>query len=360
MASDVMIGKKLVGDRHPCFVTFELGPTHEGLDSAKRLVKCAADAGADAVKVQILDPDRLVADKKQLFSYSVLTDRETGATETVEEPLYDILLRRYLNDDDWADVKKYADDLGMSFFSTVGFEEDIELVERMGCHSIKLASADVNHFPLIRRAAKSGLCIQLDTGMSTLGEIEEAIDIIRCEGNENIIIHQCPSGYPARLSSINLRMIQTIKSMFPFPVGFSDHSPGNDMDVAAVAMGVNLVEKTITEDRMIRSVEHVMSIEPAEMVDFVQSIKAVEVALGTGRRVINSAEKEKRSLIRRSVFLKSSAASGQRLVDCDVEFKRPGLGLSPKAYEKSLNAKLKRNVGAGEMINISDLDYGDH
>lgn len=349
------IGNKQVGDGMPCFVTFEIGPTHNGVKSAKRLIKYAAEAGADAVKFQIFDPDRLVADKTQMFSYSVLKDRNTGELEAVEEPLYDILSRRSLAYEEWRDVKAYSDELGMAFFATVGFDEDVDLLENLGCHSIKIASADVNHFPLLRRAARSGMCIQLDTGMSSLGEIEDAIDVIRGEGNVNIIIHQCPSGYPARLESINLNIIPTLKRMFPYPVAYSDHTPGAEMDIAAVALGANLVEKTITEDRMTRSVEHVMSLEPDEMKPFIQKIRDIETAMGTNRRELSEEEKRKRMTIRRSTFLKSDAKAGQKLSECDVEFRRPGFGLSPVRYEELSGKKLVRDIDAGEMLSSDDL-----
>ena len=169
----IKISNREIGDGNPCFITFEAGPTHDGLESAKHLVKLAAEAGADAIKFQISDPDRLVADKKMPFSYEVLVDRKTGKTETVTEPLYDILCRRALTPDEWRELKQYSDSLGLVFFSTVGFEEDVQLLEELGCHSIKIASADVNHFPLIRRVARTGMNVQLDTGNATIGEVEE-------------------------------------------------------------------------------------------------------------------------------------------------------------------------------------------
>ena len=325
----VKINNTTIGDGYPCYITFEIGPTHDGLDSAKRLIKHAANAGANAVKFQISDPDREVSDKTQMFSYGILKNRETGEIETVEEPLYDLLKKRSLADEQWIELKKYSDELGIDFFSTVDFKENIELLVKLGCHSIKIGSADVNHFPLIRQAAKTGLCIQLDTGMATLGEIERAVDVVRSEGNENIIIHHCPSGYPARLDSINLKIIKTLKKMFSYPIAFSDHTPGNEMDIAAVVLGANMVEKTITEDRMTPSVEHVMSIEPNEMKDFVRTIREVEIGLGTGRRVMHSEEIKKRNALRRSVFLIEPAKKGQRLGDCKVEFRRPGFGFTP-------------------------------
>ncbi len=352
----ITIAERKIGDGEPCYVTFEIGPTHNGVESAKRLIRHAADAGADAVKVQIFDPDRLVADKAQLFSYGVLKDRESGEIETVEEPLYDILKRRSLSNDEWRVVKAFSDELGMAFFATVGFDEDVDLLEELGCHSIKIASADVNHFPLLRRAARTGMCIQLDTGMASLDEIAAAVDVIRSEGNESIIIHQCPSGYPARLESINLNIIPTLKRMFPYPAAFSDHTPGAEMDIAAIALGANLVEKTITEDRMTRSVEHVMSLEPHEMKRFVETIREVETAIGSHQRVLHPEEIKKRDAVRRSVFLRADARAGQKLAECDVEFRRPGFGVTPDRYEEWLDRSLARDLAAGSMLTLEDLE----
>ncbi len=351
----VKFGARDVGDGAPCFVTFEAGPTHDGLESAIRLVRLSAEAGADAVKFQILDPDRLVADRTQMFSYDVLVDRESGRTETVSEPLYDLLARRAMPFEDWRKVKEVADSLGLAFFATAGFEDEIDLLAELGCYSLKVASGDVNHLPLIRHAARTGMCLQLDTGNSSIGEIEAAVDVIREEGNEDIIIHQCPSGYPARLESINLSIISTLKQMFPYPIAYSDHTPGWDMDVAAVAMGANLVEKTISEDRTALGVEHIMSLEPDEMAAFVRVIRDVEQAIGSPRRILHPEERKRRMAIRRSVFLKEDARRGSRLGDIAVEFRRPGTGVPPDAYESLLDARLGSDLPAGHALSLGDL-----
>ncbi len=352
----VQIGNKRIGDGHPCFITYEAGPTHDGLESAKRLVKLAAEAGADAVKFQTFDPDRLVADKKMLFSYEVLVDRKTGKKQTVDEPLYDILCRRTLPPNEWRELKNYSDSFGLVFFSTVGFEEDVRLLEELECHSIKIASADINHFPLIRQVARTGMCIQLDTGNATIGEVEKAVDVCRSEGNDNIIIHNCPSGYPARLESINLKIIPTLKKMFPeYPIAYSDHTPGWEMDVAAVALGANLVEKTITEDRTTPSVEHIFSLEPGEMKKFISTIRDVETALGRTRRIMYLEELEKRKNVRRSVFLKSSVQEGQRLGDVEVDFRRPGFGIGPDMYELLLHLRFMSDLPAEHQLTLKDL-----
>ncbi len=351
----VQFNNRLVGDGQPCFITFEAGPTHNGLASAKRLIKYAVEAGADAVKFQILDPDRLVADKQQLFTYQILVDRQTGKMETVSEPLYDIFVRRSLSKQEWIELKKQCDELNLAFFATVGFIDEIEFLEKLGCDSIKIASADVNHFPLIRRAAQTGMCIQLDTGKSSVGEIEMAVDVIRAEGNEKVIIHHCPSGYPARLESINLNVIPTLKRMFPYPIAFSDHTPGSVMDVAAVSLGANLIEKTITEDRTTKSVEHIMSLEPDEMKSFVETIRELETALGSSQRILHEKEKQDRLAIRRSVYLTRQGKRGDKLRDCQVEFRRPGFGIPPDRYDELLDSTLKSDFPVDHCLRLGDL-----
>lgn len=352
------LGDRKVGDGAPCFITFEAGPTHSGLKSAKRLINHAAEAGADAVKFQIFDPDRLVSDRTQLFTYDVLVDRETGRTETVSEPLYDLFVRRSLTESEWRELKAHSDSLGLLFFATVGFSEEVRLAESLGCHSIKIASADVNHVPLIREVAKTGLCVQLDTGSSTLGEIEEAVDLVYSEGNENVIVHHCPSGYPAHLESINLQVIPTLKRALPCPIAFSDHTPGWEMDIAAITLGANMVEKTITEDRMTRSVEHVMSLEPSEMKRFVEVIRDLEVALGSPRRFLSEEEKEKRTAIRRSIFLRRPLAAGHILTEQDLDYRRPGFGLPPKEADHIIGMKLSADKSADTPLSYKDLIDG--
>ena len=352
----VTFGKRQVGGGAPCFITFEAGPTHNGLELAKRLVTLAAEAGGDAVKFQIIDPDRLVADKTLPFTYEVLADRETGATDTVTEPLYDILARRAMSHDEWRALKSHADTCGVAFFATVGFPDEIDLLEELNCDSIKIASADANHLPLIRRAAETGMCLQLDTGSSSIGEIEAAVDIISEAGNDNIIIHHCPSGYPARLESINLNVIPTLKRMFPYPIAYSDHTPGWEMDVAALALGADLIEKSITEDRATRSIEHIFSLEPANMAAFLRTIREVEQAMGTTRRVLHPEEKKKRLAVRRSVCAARALKAGQTLSPADFDYRRPGFGIAPDQVDRLLGRTLAVDKQAGEAFAWGDFE----
>jgi sialic acid synthase SpsE len=343
-----------VGEGAPCYVVFEAGPTHQGLESAKRLAKYAKDAGGNAIKFQIFDALRLVADPDLPFAYQVLADRVSGELESVTESLREILLRRQMTREEWSEVKRYCDEIGIAFFATACFYEDIDFLVEIGCHSIKIASADVNHLPLIRYAAATGLCIQIDTGMASIGEIETAVDAIHAQ-SAHLIIHHCPSDYPARLESINLRAIPTLQRVFGCPVAFSDHSVGWNMDIAAVSIGANMIEKTITEDRTTRSVEHVMSLEPDDMRRFVDIIREVETALGMARRVLSDAERQKRESLRRSIHAIRDLPAGHVLHEEDIDYRRPGTGIPPDHLESVLSRTLRSEIRAGTRIKWSDL-----
>lgn len=353
--SDIEINGRKIGDGHPCYITFEAGPTHDGVESAIELVNIAAKSGADAIKFQIIDPERLVADKNQLFEFDILLDKKTGETKTVKEPLYNLIKKRSLSFEEWRKVKAAADDAGIAFFATVGFEDEIGLLTELGCDSIKIASADLNHYPLLRLAAKSGMLVQLDTGNGTLGEVEKAVDILNDEGCQRILIHQCPSGYPAHLDSIHLNMITTIKQMFPYPAAFSDHTPGWHMDVAAVALGANLIEKTITKDRCTPSVEHIFSLEEEDAKEFVKIIREVETGLGSSRRSLHPSQRQSRNKIRRSAFLITDVKKGEKLSEVNIEYRRPGDGIAPDYLDDLNDPTFSNDLKAGHKLALSDL-----
>ncbi len=350
------IGNKYIGDNYPCFITFEAGATHDGLDYAKKLIKYSADSGADAVKFQIFDPDELIADKNLMFDFDILVDAKNNKTKRISENLYDIFVRRSLTFKEWAELKNYSDSLGLTFFATIGDELGLKFIKEVGCHSIKIASADVNYFPFLREVAKTNISIQLDTGNSTIGEISDAIDLIKSEGNNDIIIHNCPSGYPAKLESINLKMLKSLKEMFNCPVAYSDHSVGFDMDIAAVALGANLLEKTITLDRTTPRVEHIMSLEPNDMKFFVEKIREIEIALGSSRRILTDQEKINRLKVRRSIYSDGTYEVGTKFKDMKLKFKRPGYGISPDKVDDLKDKILSKRINSNQLLKLSDFE----
>lgn len=354
--TEIKINGKKIGDDSTCFIVFEAGPTHDGLESAIELVEMAARSGADAIKFQILNPDRLVADKTQQFTFDILVNKETGETKTVSESLYKLLKSRSLSFDDWRKVKKAADDCHIAFFATAGFEDEVDFLVDLGCDSIKIASADLNHFPLLRKVAASGVVVQIDTGNGTIGEVEKAVEVLNEAGCDKIVIHQCPSGYPAHLESIHLNMIKTLRSMFDYPIAFSDHTPGWHMDVAAIALGASLLEKTITKDRCTPSVEHIFSLEEQDAKEFVKIINEVEMGLGKARRAMSANQRNNRNMVRRSAFIADAAEAGRVLSSLAIEYRRPGDGIGPDLIEQLTDSKLRHNLPKGHKLTLSDLE----
>ena len=352
-----LAGKNL--DYSKTHIVLEAGPTHTGIESAKNLVDIALKAGADSIKFQIVDTDRLMASGKDVpFEYSYLEKDNDGNEifKVTSEPLSDILNRRSLKKDEWKDLKLYCDKKGIHVFSTASYREEVDfMIDELKMDSIKIASSDVSQIDFIKYCAKKGVNIQLDTGNADLWEIERAVIAIEEEGNQNIIIHHCPSGYPARLESINLKMIKTLKKFFPnYLIAFSDHTEGWEMDIAAVSIGAGMIEKTITEDRYTKSCEHSFSIEQNEAVKFVKSIRQLETALGSSRRVIPSEEKIKRNKTRRSPYAIKDLNKGHIIKSEDFEFKRPGFGINLAQFEFALGKPLNENLKKGDLL-ISDF-----
>ena len=214
-----------------------------------------------------------------------------------------------------------------------------------------VTATDINYEKLLIKAAKSKLNIQLDTGMSTLKEINKSISILKKHNNKNFLIHHCPSGYPANVEKINLNMINEIKSRFGCPVGFSDHSPDWEMSVAAVALGANLIEKTITFDRCYPSVEHIMSIELNKLEEFVKKINFTKKAIGKRDLTLTFKEIKNRNYLRRSAYFIRNELKGTKIKDCKIDFKRPGLGIDARDIENIKNKKLLKNVKKYQILN---------
>lgn len=351
----VNIGRKTIGSESPCYITLEAGPTINGFDSAKNLIEIAANTGADAIKFQILNADYLVADKKQLFEYKILKDKKTGEIETINEPLYDILKRRELLDDEWVELKNICDNLKIEFFATILSEHHLDLMVKIGVRTVKIASSDINHIPLIVKAAKTGMCIQLDTGNASYDEITFAIKKIEEQGNNNIIIHHCPTGYPANIESVQLAEITKLRGLFPYPVAFSDHTPGWHMNIAALCLGANMVEKTITADKTTPSVEHMFSLEENEVQQFIREIREVEQAIADTERKLNP-DLKKRYATRRSMFFKSDVRKGTKITEELIEYKRPGFGLGPERLDDICFKFAKNDIPAGTMIALDQLN----
>jgi len=349
----VEVDCRLIDDDQPVYIVFEAGQTHQGFEDAKHLIDVAANSGADAIKFQMYDAERLIADDLP-DRYSVLTPE--GEVEEREELLVKTLKRKEFTKDEWKELKAYADDIGITFFSTFCFEEELDfLVSELRVKLLKICSGDIDHYWLLEKAADTGLPVMIDTGSATLGEVENAVDVLRRRGCCQIVINHCPSGFPADLSCVNLNMITTLRQMFRWPVAFSDHNMGVDMDIAAVALGANMVEKTITTDQFCQEPEHMVSM-PVDLCGvFVERIRQVAQAMGRNRVAIASAaELSGREAKRRGIYAKRDITAGETLGRGDIEFRRPVCWVAAKHYRLVIGRKATCDFFEGEGI---DLDY---
>ena len=350
----VNIGNKTIGKEARCYITLEAGPTINGFDSAISLINSASVSGADAIKFQLLSAGELVSDKKQQFEYEILTNQHTGQVKKVSESLFEILRRRELTDDEWREIKKYCDKKNIEFFATILSDHYLELIKELKTDTVKIASSDINHIPLIQNAAKTGMCIQLDTGNASYEEIDFAIRKINEQGNDRIIIHHCPTGYPAKLDNVQLSEIPKLKKLFDYPIAFSDHTPGWHMNIAAICLGADMVEKTITLDKSTPSVEHMFSLEEEDAIKFITEVREVESAIQDNERKLNP-DKKKQYATRRSMFSKFDIHKGTKITEKDIEYRRPGFGLGPERLEDVCFKIAKRNIPAGTMIALDQI-----
>lgn len=341
----------------PVFIVFEAGATHDGLETAKKLVDVAVGAGADAIKFQMLDVNKLIPDPSVMFTYNVLKNKKTGEMEEVQESLNTILKRREMPKEKWSELIAYCKEKDIEFFSTASNAEEMDFLFHAGCSCVKIASGDITYHRLMQIAAQYPWTVQIDTGSATIAEVEEAVAVLEAAHAKNIIINHCPVGYPAHLENVNLRVISTLKQLFPsYPIAFSDHTPGNTMDACAVSLGVNILEKTITLDRQIRSPEHIMSLEPQEAAEFVSSIRGIETALGSPRCRVSQAIRKSADIARRSIVLAKNLPTAHILTQEDIDYVRPSGGLIPYMDKYLLGKKLRRDISAGTRLTMQDVE----
>jgi len=338
------IGNKMVGDGYPCFLSVEPGATHTGLESAKQLAKATKEAGADAVKFQTLETDELMSSQDMMVEYQTPKGKR-------KESIYGALKRRELTFAEWRQLKKYCDGIGILFISTPSGPRTVDLLAEMKVAAIKVAKSDVNNRYLINLIAEKGLPVIMDA-REKFEDVENGIRICEEKGIKDIVIMHCPSGYPAEHAGIHLQAIPYIKGIFDYPVAYSDHSVGDYMNYAALGLGANFIEKTITLSRATDAVEHYMSLEPEELEQFIKKVREVEQAFGNPRVIFNSRVKKEH---RRSIMTRRKIKKGQTIKLEDLAFKRPGTHLSVEYYEEVVGKKATRDLEADAFISEGDF-----
>jgi N-acetylneuraminate synthase len=345
---DIVIGDRVVGLDHPCYVIAEAGSNHNGsLELARRLIDVAAEVGADAVKFQNFRADKLYPRTAGRSDY--LGDKRS---------IYDIIRAIEMPPEWLPALAEHAQNQGIAFLSSAFDEASVDLVDPHVA-AFKCASYEMTHTPLLRHMARRQKPVILSTGTATLGEVEEAVSTARASGNHDLVVLQCTAAYPAPLESINAMALCTIRDALGVLTGLSDHS--RDPLVApmtAVALGAVVIEKHFTLSNRLPGPDHAFAVEPHELAEMIRRIRDVELARGTGEKVVHPVEAELRGFARRSVFATRRIEPGERLTEQNSAVLRCGKlrhGLLPRDYPNALGREVCRPIAADAPITWDDL-----
>lgn len=342
---------RLVGPGCPPYIIAEIGSNYNGdMNLCKRLIDSAIDCGADAVKFQSWSKATLIS-KAEYARNTIYADknRHFGSLEEMVE-------RYQFTPEQHHEVSAYCSERGISFASTPFSPEEVDLLESLNVPCYKVASMDINYLKLLSYIGSKRRPVILSTGMATLGEIERAIATLRGAGSGPIALLHCISIYPPSAGDIHLKNIPMLENTFDVPVGFSDHSIGTHVPIAAVAMGACFIEKHFTLDKDMDGWDHWISADPPEMKTLVEESKTVFASLGSSVRTVSHAEMEKRLKFRRRAVLRRAMKKGEIVTDADLDFKRPGNGIPPDEAIYIVGRKLHRDCLFDEEIEWADLE----
>ena len=319
----IEIAGRKVGPGHSCFIIAEAGVNHNGdLELAKQLVDIAADAGADAVKFQTFKADRMTSELAPKADYQLQT---TGHGETQREMLRRLELSREAH----LELKARCLERDVLFMSSPFDEESADLLEGMNVPCFKIPSGEITNLPFLEHVARKGKPMVVSTGMANLKEVETAVWAIEASGNRSVVLLHCVSNYPADPRDVNLRAMHTMAQAFNLPVGYSDHTRGIEVPLAAAALGACAIEKHFTLDSQLPGPDHQASMEPDELAAMVSGIRMVESSLGDGHKVPVATEADTASVARKSLVAARPIAADTVLTAEMIEIKRPGTGLAP-------------------------------
>ena len=331
------------------FIIAEAGVNHNGsLDLALQLVDAAKASGADAVKFQTFRADRLATRSAHKAPYQERTTENS-------EFQFEMLQRLELDASAHQRLIEHSREIGILFISSPFDTQSVDLLATMDVPLFKVPSGEITNLPFLQQVASKGRPVILSTGMSTLGEVEEAVHVLQAAGASQLTLLHCVTEYPAPHAEVNLRAMQTLKRAFGLPVGYSDHTLGIDIAIAAVALGAEVIEKHFTLDRSLPGPDHAASLEPCELQQMVAAIRHVEVALGTGIKAPAPCELPNISVARKSVIAARSLPAGHRIAIGDLDIKRPGNGLAPKLLPALIGRTLRTGVDKDDIISWEDL-----
>lgn len=351
MLKQIKIGNKYVGSDAPTFIVAEVSANHlQDFDRAKAIIKAAADAGADAVKLQTYTADTITLDCDNDYFQITQGTIWDGTT------LHKLYQEAYTPWEWQPELLKYANELGLECFSSPFDHTAVDFMEEMDMPAYKIASFEINDIPLIRKIARLGKPIIFATGIAYLEDIERALKVCKAEGNEQVILLKCTSQYPSPYESMNLKVIPNMAQVFDCMTGLSDHSMGCTVAVASVALGAKMVEKHLTLSRADGGPDAEFSMEPAEFKQMVDEIRIVEKALGKVTYELTEQQVRSRE-DGRSLFVVKDVKAGEALTEENVRSIRPNFGLHTMYYEEVIGKKAKVDIKKGTPLawNIIEL-----
>lgn len=332
------------------YVIAEIGSNHNGdMKLAIEHIEAAVECGAHAAKFQSFSSKSLIAREE----YEA--NEDYGDKKKHFGSLKEMVEAYQLTPEQHSEMAQACRDRGIDFISTPFCEAETDLLCELDVPFLKIPSMDVTHPRTLRHAARTGKPIVLSTGMADLGEVERAINIIEGEGNKNIILLHCIAIYPPDLRDIHLNNMATLRQAFGYPVGFSDHSIGTHIPLAAVALGACIIEKHFTLDREMPGWDHDISADPPQMKTICDGARDIHAALGSHRRVVSEAELQKRTRFRRSAIAVKDLSAGHKLTPEDLVYKRPGTAIPPTEEEWLVGHELARDLKADDIIRRTDL-----
>jgi N-acetylneuraminate synthase/N,N'-diacetyllegionaminate synthase len=345
----VSIAGREIAPGHSVYIIAEAGVNHCGeVELAKRLIDASVDAGADAVKFQTYRAERLASADAGKAAYQVST---TGSDETHLEMLRQLELPA----DAFTELARYCDVRGITFLSTPFDEESVDLLSDLGVPAFKISSGDLTNIPFLRYVAAQQRPVILSTGMASVDEVADAVACLRNAGCESIVVLHCVSSYPADPSDANLRAMATLRTTLNVPVGFSDHTIGSEVAIAAVALGACVIEKHLTTDHNLPGPDHRSSMIPADFAKFCQALRVTERALGDGVKRPVAGERDVAMVARRSLYTARELERGHQLTEQDLAARRPGTGISVARWDLIIGRRLARPVAAAVMLSEEDL-----
>lgn len=333
------------------FIIAEAGVNHNGdLNLAYKMVDKAKEAGVDCIKFQTFKTEKIISKNTEMADYQ----KENTSNN---ESQYDMVKKLELSYEDFRKIKNYCEQKEIIFLSTPDEKESLDfLVDELKVSTIKVGSGEVTNYLYLKEIAKKNKEIILSTGMSTLGEVEKALEIIREYNNKKVILLHCTTNYPCPMEEVNLKAMLTLKEAFKTEIGYSDHTLGTEVAIAAVAMGAKVIEKHFTLDKNMEGPDHKASLDPKELKIMVEQIRNIEKALGDGIKKPNKSEEKIKKVVRRRILISKELKKGHMLTEDDLILKRSNSGIEADFIDLVLNKKLKIDMKKDSSLTWEDME----